>query len=42
MTGFPATRSRQTNQWGGGKRGVLNADIAKKLGLKEGATAQDA
>ena len=40
--GVYAVKGWQTNQWGGGKRGVLNADIAKKLGLKEGATAKDA
>lgn len=40
--GVYAVKGWQTNQWGGGKRGVLNADVAKKLGLKEGATAQDA
>ena len=40
--GVYAVKGCQTNQWGGGKKGVLSADIAKKLGLKEGATAQDA
>lgn len=40
--GVYAVKGWQTNQWGGGKKGVLSADIAKKLGLKEGATAQDA
>ena len=40
--GVYAVKGWQTNQWGGGKKGVLSADIANKLGLKEGATAQDA
>lgn len=40
--GVYAVKGWQTNQWGGGKKGVLSADVAKKLGLKEGATAQDA
>lgn len=40
--GVYAVKGWQTDQWGGGKRGVLSADIAKKLGLKEGATAKDA
>ncbi len=31
-----------TNEWGGGKKGILDASIASKLGLKEGATARDA
>lgn len=31
-----------TNAWGGGKEGVLDSSIIKKLGLKEGATAEDA
>ncbi|MCI7205529.1 MAG: hypothetical protein MSA15_05965 [Clostridium sp.] len=40
--GVYAVKGWQTDQWGGGKKGVLSADIAKKLGLKEGATAKDA
>lgn len=40
--GVYAVKGWQTDQWGGGKRGVLSADIANKLGLKEGATAKDA
>ena len=40
--GAYAVKGWTTNQWGGGKRGILDADVAKKLGLKEGATAQDA
>ena len=40
--GVYAVKGWQTDQWGGGKKGVLSADIANKLGLKEGATAQDA
>ncbi len=32
----------KTTEWGGGKKGVLDASIAQKLGLKEGATAEDA
>ena len=31
-----------TNEWGGGKKGVLDTSIASKLGLKEGATAKEA
>ena len=40
--GVYAVKGWQTDQWGGGKKGILDADVAKKLGLKEGATAKDA
>lgn len=41
-TGVYALSGWSTNEWGGGKRGVLEKDIAAKLGLGEEATAKDA
>lgn len=41
-TGAYAVKGWTTNAWGGGKKGVLDASIAQKLGLKEGSTAEDA
>lgn len=41
-TGAYAVKGWTTNDWGGGKEGVLDASVAQKLGLKEGATAEDA
>ena len=40
--GAYAVKGWTTNDWGGGKEGVLDASVAQKLGLKEGATAEDA
>ena len=41
--GAYAVKGWTTNAWGGGtKKGVLDASVAQKLGLKEGATAEDA
>ena len=41
-SGAYAVKGWTTNAWGGGKKGVLDASMAQKLGLKEGATAEDA
>ena len=41
-TGAYAVKGWTTNDWGGGEKGVLDASVAQKLGLKEGATAEDA
>ena len=41
--GAYAVKGWTTNAWGGGtKKGALDASVAQKLGLKEGATAEDA